>query len=72
MAKSPRPTTRSLDSIVDEKMRILEEFHAVDRRNYDSVRADFVCQLNKLEYGDIEYAADRIARCYISERLARL
>lgn len=67
-----KPEPHTIEAIVDEKMKILEEFYVVDKNNYDSIRADILAELRKVDSQRYEYAADRIARRYITEKLARV
>lgn len=59
---------RTVDTIVDEKMIVLEELCVVDRKNEKDIRARLYEEIRKYPGTDPDIVVDRMARTLISKR----
>ena len=60
---------RSIETVVEEKIRILRDFYIVDDTNEKDIRMEFRTELRKNAGKDLDIVADRLAKRYISEKL---
>ena len=59
---------RTVEMVVDEKKKVLEELYVVDEKNYNDVRAQLFSEIHKYQNVDADRVADRVARMLISKR----
>lgn len=61
-----KPVTRTVDYIINEKIKVLREFHIVNTMNEDSIRNMLFIAIRDRPDSDPDVVADRIARSLIS------
>ena len=59
---------RTIDIVVDEKMKVLTELCVVDKNNYKDVRALLFAEIRKYPNMDMDRVADRIGRMLFSKK----
>lgn len=59
---------RTIDIIVDEKMKVLEELCVVDNKNHNDIRLQLLEEIRKYPDTDADRVADRVARALISRK----
>ena len=69
MASGWRKPERTLDVVVDEKMRVLEDFYIVDKSSYGEIRSQLICAIQEHSNFNPDSVADRFAKDLISKKL---
>ena len=64
-----RKTERSIETIVNEKIKVLREFYVVDDYNEESIRNMLLTAIRDRPDSDPDAVADRVARPLIASRL---
>ena len=69
MNKYYAPKERTVKQIVDEKIKVLDDFCIVNLENENAIRKKLLAEIEKHPNTDPDITADRVARTLITEKL---
>ena len=57
-----KKTADSIDELINEKMRVLEDFYVVNNENYNDIRYELKDAIKSSPKSDPAFVLDRVAR----------